>query len=338
MSNILYIGHFYRGSTENSRLIDLKEHYDVDIYDLSKHFPIWKRSFSSLFKKINAGPPYFFIFKDLKNKIKNRTYQLIFIEKNLYLSSKRIKTLFKNKEKIIMFCHDNILYDFNYSPLLKESIHLFDGIITTKKNNVKFFEQNGCKNVFHINNASSYVLSKNFLKKKENTKSTFEYDIGFIGRWEKEREDLFFKLSKNSDYQYILAGPGWMKTKKVFPDNVTIKNGFWGDDYYNVISKIKINLALTSKKVKDTQTTRTVELSTYDGFILYEKTEDTDNIFGQELNDSAFSSLVDLEKKIELFLSNDKLRIDQKNMQLEAINSKKLFWYFILPNILNKFL
>ena len=63
MSNILYIGHFYRGSTENSRLIDLKEHYDVDIYDLSKHFPIWKRSFSSLFKKINAGPPYFLFLK-----------------------------------------------------------------------------------------------------------------------------------------------------------------------------------------------------------------------------------------------------------------------------------
>ena len=128
-----------------------------------------------------------------------------------------------------------------------------------------------------------------------------------------------------------------MKTKKVFPDNVTINNGFWGDDYYNVISKIKINLALTSKKVKDTQTTRTIELSTYDGFILFEKTKDTDNIFGQELNDSAFSSLVDLEKKIELFLSDDKLRINQKKMQLEAINTKKLFWYFILPNILNKF-
>ena len=237
-----------------------------------------------------------------------------------------------------MFCHDNVLYKKNNSPILKNSISLFDGIITTKKNNVDYFKNNGCKNIFLINNAASYIHSKRFIKNLTKKEKSFMYDVGFIGRWEKEREELFYKLSRDLEFNFIVAGPGWEKVRRTFPKNLTIKPPLWGNDYFNLITNIKINIALNSKIVNDTQTTRTIELSAYSGFLLAEKTKDTQEIFGKELNNTLFKDFSELKQKINFYLKNDVSRFNDKKLQYKRIKEKKLYWYYILPNLLDKFI
>ena len=335
---LLYIGYFNLGSTCNSRLNDLKDYFYIDKYDMSINFPLWRRSISSVWRRIHFGPPYFLLFYQLKKIFRKKKYDIVLIEKNSFLYSRQLKFLKKlNDICFIMFCHDNVMIEKNSTPQLKESISFFDAIITTKNLNLEYYKDNGCKNVYLIDNA----ISKHDLLPMEDFEiinDSYLYDIGFIGRHEKYREELLYMLSSKINKKFIIAGPGWLDIKTKFNKNVELKGALWGKDYKKFIRSTRINIGLNSKMAIDTITSRTIEIPAYNGFMLTERNVDTLRVFGKELDKTLYSNTEELVCLLLKYLSNDKLRESLRVKQFRAISKKQFNWGDVLSSILYKYI
>ena len=86
MKKLLYVAHFYKGSTAYERLDDLKYNFEVEILNIYPFFPVWKRSFSTIWRKLSFGPPFFNLYKALISSLDNYPFEIVFIEKNLYIN------------------------------------------------------------------------------------------------------------------------------------------------------------------------------------------------------------------------------------------------------------
>ena len=202
MIKILYVAHFYKGSTAYERLNDLKCNFDVEILNISLFFPIWKRSFSSIWRKLSFGPPFFKLYKALICILDKYPFEIVFIEKNLYINLFNLNYLKKKYGvKLVMFNHDSLKVKDNISRILINSLPVFDKVISTKKYDLNLYKKYGVYNIYFVKDAiSTKTIESNLIS--ENISSNFKYDIGFIGRWEIGREKLIKRLALELNFQF----------------------------------------------------------------------------------------------------------------------------------------
>ena len=327
MIRLLYIGHFYNGSTEHARLSDLKRDFVVDTIDLSILFPLWKRSFSrSFFHSIGYGPPFTILHSSILYKLSTFNFDAILLEKNLYLSASFVSYLKSTFDvKIILFLHDNISISANHNRHLLQSLPCMNLILSTKSTNIDFIKSINSNTLLIPNSVAVSDLS---LLELSDYPSSFRYDISFVGRYETERGHFFLSLiDKYPNLRFALLGPGWplVSSLNTFP-NVFVNDGVWGDAYSSFVANSFISFGLLSYVAGDTITTRTLEVPAFGGFLLSPRTQDTLALFGQDFSPFMFDTIDDAIDIINLFLSNASLRNSCALHQLNSIRSKGLFW------------
>lgn len=336
MTRILYIAHFYKGSTSYERVNDLKKDFEVECLNINLFFKLWKRNISSIWRRLNFGPPFIKLYNLLIKTLESNSYEFIIIEKNIFFNNSKLSFIKKKyKTKLIMFCHDSIEIKDNISRIFINSLFLFDAVITTKNYDIDLYKKYGANKIYLVKDAiSSHNLIKSL--KNNNYSYDYKYDVGFIGRWEPARENLLKRLALDLDIKFILVGPGWVKRKSIFPRNVSIHEAVWGEEYKNLIPNIKINLGLFSEKAKDTFTTRLVEIPIFNGFMLTNFNADTNNIFSKNgCAEILYKNYDDLKIKINSFINNEKQRINLIKKMKDSIYLSGLTWENQINSLIN---
>ena len=336
--SILHVGHFYKGGTAEERYIDISEKIITKKFNLYNYFPLWKRTSASIWTRLNFGPPFNKLLHDLKKEVKINSFKIILIEKNLYLDASNWKEILNIRSvKILLFNHDTIQIKKNCNSRFINSIPLYSCVLTTKKQDLEKYKLYGAKEIRLIRNAvSNHNLIKSFSEYKSH--NNYIYDVGFIGRWEFNREKLICDLASKLKISFVVAGPGWERSRLNSKSNVKVLKAVWGDDYFGLLSQIKINLGLLSKIAKDNETTRLVEIPASGNFMVTEYNENNEILFKNIKDFCLFRNENDLIVLITKLLKDYDFLNYLKKKQKECIIKAKMSWKDQLVPILEDYL
>ena len=282
---ILYVGQYSEGTTSKMRadsICKILEPAKFKVIDT--HIPFYRttgllRSFGFRYKK---GPLInkvnHFIISELENENSNSHYDLIWVDKAVFITKETTLYLSNLTSKLIHFTPDPS-FTFHKSEHFLESIQLYDFVITTKSYEMEYY--------IKYTDEQKVILSTQGFDKEIHTKgSSSENKSGFvfIGHHEKEREEII-QLILDNGIPVKLAGIKWEKFAKKNRRNkylTYLGKGIYGQDYVRTIAESKIAWGAISKWVPELHTTRTFEIPACGTALLTERNKETTTFFGED--------------------------------------------------------
>lgn len=245
------------------------------------------------------------INKLIVEKIKNNTYDVVWIDKGITTNKTTLELIKKHNPnaKIVGFSPDNMAMRHNQSQNYLESLPLYDTTFTTKSYILEELKHLGAKNVQFINKTYSEEFHYPRTLSPEE-KKRFGTDVGFIGVWEKERCESILFLVKNG-LRVKVFGDGKWNDYKNFSDNLEIFPGLFSDDYPKALGAFKIALCFLRKINKDQQTARTMEIPACGGFMMAERTGEHQRLFEEKKEAVYFSSDEELLNLCQYYLKHE---------------------------------
>lgn len=336
---LLYVGNFFDGSTSTDRFEFFQKKFECTYIDQSFFFPPYRRTFNSIWRKLNFGPPINKLNKLLIEKIISEAPDIVFLDKIHWIDTKIISRF--DKIRFVYFSPDDQSNINNQNLNFFKIIRSVKLVLTTKHNNIEFYNALEIENVFFTN---FFFLFKNrIIEFSLNKKNEFWNRVTIISDYEDQR---FFYLNEliKSGTNVLLSGPNWDAHLKKHPilldENLSFENnGKWGKDYYSLLGdKTNIHLGFLRIENSDVFTTRTIEYIASTTLSFFEYSHFHHDLLGRELAKRIlfhdFPSLIKLleaHKNIDYYsdtlkLFNDlklKLSNDLKIQELEFINQFK---------------
>lgn len=312
---ILYLGEDLYGTTSRHRRELLDEIYKTKslVIDFNLFLPeLWL--LKSLFWRFQHLIRLKSFEQALIKEISGVKYDLVWIDKGLFLKSTLIESLRHQSNKLVFFTPDCFFYQ-NDVPAVRKRLHLFDLVVTTKSFEIHQFEKYMCpSNLMLVNQGYSKVEAPAFQEKRK-------FDVLFIGKCEAYRETVVKHLAK-AGIRIAVGGDGWRKKNYFLKrHHVTfLGDDFRGEEYDELISKSKICLGLLSKNFPELHTTRTFEIPYFGSVLATERNAETQEFFdeGEAL---FYNTLEDLSMNINNLLQDEKWRDMAKAGQRKVLNS-----------------
>jgi len=275
---------------------------------LSKKQPAVKKLRNKIIFKFGYYPEYNNENKEILNRVKNKKYDIIFIEKGVSIKPstlKRVKHLLPLC-KIVSYTLDDMMNPNNSSIQYRRSLKFYDFNFTNKKYNVSELHEQGAKNVFYFKNGYCSLVHRPIKLNKEE-EEFYNADVSFIGTFEKQRKTTLISLA-NSGVNIKVWG--WGVKHEFKHQNIQfLSKHVYGDEYAKVVSASKINLCFLRKANRDTETTRSVELPACGGFMIAERTQDHLDLFKEATEAEFFDNDLELKEKIFHYLTHETKRI-----------------------------
>lgn len=332
---ILYIGQFTEGTTSKMRAQRLKLICNCSVFDiLDTHIPFFKtkQPFRSLGFKYKIGPLVKNTNEFIKSKLKKLQYDIIWIDKGVYMNSSTMSLLRSKTDCLVHFTPDPA-FAFHKSKLFNKSIAYYDFLITTKSYEMSdYHEHTSLNNVI----LTTQGFDKNLHKPKmENFKN--KTGFLFIGHHEDEREEIIQALL-DARVSITLAGIRWenfYQKNKTNPKLNYLGNGIYGENYVKEIQNAKIGWGAISKWVPELHTTRTFEIPACGTALLTEKNNETSKFFTD--SDVIFyeSKKTLIDKTIHYLKFDEDLQRITLN-GLNSVNKNGFDYDSILKKILNE--
>lgn len=280
MTKTLYIGQFQHGSTSRMRAENLSnllkgglKVIDTNI-PFSKTIPIYR----SLGFRYKIGPLITLINKYVLSSLEDFQYDLIWVDKAVFLTPETTAVLRAITKKLIHFTPDPS-FTFHRSRHFFNSLPYYDYLITTKSYELSYYrEQTPAEKVI--------LLHQGFDKKKHSPVHSFaqkENHMIFIGHFEKQRGEIVRHLVENK-ITVVVAGKGWSKFHKKKVNCAFLKYlgiGIFGDQYVQQISKAMFSWGALSKWIPEKHTTRTFEIPACGTALITERNEETQQFFSE---------------------------------------------------------
>lgn len=307
MKRILYVGIYSDGTTSKMRadiLRSILTGWEFQVIDTD----IPKRSMPHLWQSVGfrykIGPLINKVNQYVLDNIGNKHYDLIWVDKAIYLTKATTQSLKNQTQCLVHYTPDTALV-YNYSRLFCKSLTIYDFAITTKSFEIDLYKQLLSfpqKMILTTQgyDASIHRPSVNFADKE---------GVVFIGRYEKEREQLLHKMLETGIF-VKLAGPRWEKfaeTHKV-TNLLYLGNSVVGLSYSHLLSSAQIGIGALSKLFPELHTTRTFEIPACGTALLTERNEETMSFFNED-EAIFYSSEAELLDKVKYYLTHkDALR------------------------------
>jgi spore maturation protein CgeB len=212
-----------------------------------------------------------------------------------------------------------------YSLSAMKAIKRFDCVMTTKSFNVPEFYALGVPVVIFVNN-SYHPQCHHPVELTDEDRQYYGRDVAFVGNaYSTQRADFLAAL--------VEACPGisfgiwghWSKLKNPLRWYKARRGTLWPrlhqhthgpvfcEEMSKVIGASKINLGLLKPsdgptRIRDYQTTRSVEIPASGGFMLAEYTDEHNSLFREGYEAAYFRSFDDLVSKIHYYLQHDEER------------------------------
>ena len=196
---------------------------------------LW-RSFGFRYK---SGPLINNINKYIVAALKEEAYDLIWVDKAVFLTPKTTALLRSRASKLVHFTPDPA-FTFHKSKLFLKSLTYYNFLVTTKSYELEhYYKYIKTEKVLYATqgfDAKLHKPSKHPFSKKEG--------FVFIGHYEDQRAGVLEKLLQN-DIQITLAGIKWNRFAKKHQDNpnlIYLGDGVYGEDYVKTHTKGKDGL------------------------------------------------------------------------------------------------
>lgn len=301
---ILYIGQYSSGTTSKMRadqIENLNNAYQMDIIDT--HIPFYKtnrifRSFGFRYKK---GPLIRNINSYVQKSLKENSYDLVWVDKGVFLNLKTIKLLRALSKLMVHFTPDPS-FTFHKSKLFNNSLSFYDYVITTKSFEIEAYKK-------YLNEDKVIYVTQGFDKKMHlpsNKDFSKKKDVVFIGHYEDSRAEVIQELL-NSKVGVVLAGIKWDEFAKTNSNNDYLDyrgSGIYGSEYVSAIQDAKIAWGAISKWIPELHTTRTFEIPACGTALLTERNKETKTFFNEE-DVIFYSNTNELIERVKFFMEND---------------------------------
>jgi spore maturation protein CgeB len=337
MNSFLYIGQYTEGTTSKMRanklsLILKPKKFEV----IDTHIPFFKthRVFRSFGFRYKRGPLIKAINNYIQNSIKEQEFDLIWIDKGIFITEKTVKLLNSKSTQIVHFTPDMAFYA-NQSNHFNASINCYDYLVTTKSKELDFYER-------YVSKEKLILVTQGFDKRIHKPFHTFEEKdnaIVFIGLAEPSRIAIAEKIIKNH-LTLKLVGKGWevfVEKHKSNKNLIFLGDAIYSEDYSRLLSSSKFGLGLLSKQFPELHTTRTFEIPACGAALLTEKNSEIASFFKE--NEAIFyTDLEDLITKVKYFLNNASALETLTNKGYNAVHNNGYDYESIMRHIINKIL
>jgi glycosyltransferase involved in cell wall biosynthesis len=245
---------------------------NIPFFDTNKLF----RSFGFRFKK---GPLISKINTYIKRQFKDLEYDLIWVDKGVYLQPRTMNFLKCKTKQIVHFTPDMAFYE-NRSKLFEKTLPFYDFSITTKtieeKEYLKFLPQ---EKLLITTQGFSKTIHKPYHKFEDKLDA-----VVFIGLAEPYRFEVA-KALLDSGIVLHLVGKKWdsfVKRHGHLNNFKFLGEALHDEAYSKLISSSKFALGLLSKRFPELHTTRTFEIPACGTALLTEKNVELDSYYSSD--------------------------------------------------------
>lgn len=302
MNSFLYIGQYTEGTTSKMRadqLCLILEPTNFEVIDT--HIPFFEthKVFRSMGFRYKQGPLIRNINTHIQKSIKAQRYDLIWIDKGVFITEKTIKSLKAKSKQIVHFTPDMAFYA-NQSKHFNKSIGLYDYVITTKSKELDYYEE-------FVSEEKIILVTQGFDKEIHKPLHKFEEKddvIVFIGLAEPSRIQIAEKIIAHN-LSLKLVGKGWeafAEKNKLNKNLIFLGESIYSEEYSRLISSSKFGLGLLSKQFPELHTTRTFEIPACGTALLTENNAETASFF----NDTEvvfYKNIEELINKVKFYLN-----------------------------------
>ena len=302
---VLYVGQYSDGTTSKMRCKVIQKILKPSIFQvIDANIPFYKthrllRSFGFRYKK---GPLINNINKYIIAALKEETYDLIWVDKAVFITPKTTALLRSRASKLVHFTPDPA-FTFHKSKLFLKSLPNYDFLVTTKSYELEHYYK-------HIKTDKVLYATQGFdAKLHKASKHPFSKKEGFvfIGHYENQRAVVLEKLLQN-DIKITLAGIKWNHFARKHQDNPNLTylgDGVYGEDYVKTLQNAKMAWGALSKWVPELHTTRTFEIPACGTALVTERNSETASFFKN--SDAIFyNDINDLVTQVKYYMSNNK--------------------------------
>lgn len=279
---VIYVGQCEFGSTSRMRFDKLSKllNVEIELIDLSPKILSCPKIFRSLGWRFKIGPMIYNINILVRSYINTskKSYDLIWVDKGVFLSPKTIELLRSRTRKFIHFTPDPAFL-YHKSRFFSKTVGLYDNCITTKSYEVDFYLKSGCKDIILCTQGYDDTIHKPYCDFHDKI-----YDICFIGHNELNRQQIIQKLL-DSGFTVVLAGINWgrfVKNNQSKSNLHYMGSSVIGADYSKLISQSRLALGLLSKWIPEKHTTRTFEIPACGTALLTESNDEILSVFDIE--------------------------------------------------------
>lgn len=332
---VLYVGQYSDGTTSKMRAEAIRRILSPETFTIiNTHIPFYKthklfRSFGFRYKR---GPLINNINSFIQKSIVEVSYDLVWVDKGVFINNSTINTLRKRSKKLVHFTPDPA-FTFHQSHLFNKSISHYDYLITTKSFELELYYRIKSKaNILYVTQGfDGDTHKKGSVVFKEKT------GLVFIGHYEKEREGVIAKLLENN-IQVTLAGIHWDNFAKQHRTNSNLNylgKGVYGKDYVKTLQEAKIAWGAISKWIPELHTTRTFEIPACGTALLTEKNQETQSFF--KTSEAIFyDNNEDLVAKVKYYLLEEE-KLDQLTLNgYNKVHADGFDYLNIMNSILQK--
>lgn len=270
----LYIGQCNVGSTSLCRYEVLKKitNYEFDLVDISVIVKKTNRFNLSLGWRFYIGPLIWKINRNIKNKITQKKYYIVWIDKGVFISEKTMYLLRATTNHLIHYTPD-VAFLANKSSHFIKGLKLYDYVITTKSFEINHYLK-------YVAKEKVYFLTQGYNKVVHFPHVSFnekEEAIAFVGLYTGERAEVIFKLVE-SGFKVYIGGIGWSEflLKNQSENLCFIGAEILDFEYSRAISRCYYALGLLQKKFPELHTTRTFEIPACGTCLLTERNDEID--------------------------------------------------------------
>ena len=147
----LYIGHYDIGSTSRMRgeyLKQLMPDYEFLVVSIDEPIRATPRLLRSIGWRYKRGPLISRINNHILNSLQNNfNYDLVWIDKGVFIDPKIILSLRRNSRKLVHFTPDPA-FTYHRSILFYKALPHYDYCITTKSFEIEAYKKYGVKTIF----------------------------------------------------------------------------------------------------------------------------------------------------------------------------------------------
>jgi spore maturation protein CgeB len=337
IKNVLYIGQYTKGTTSRMRAQTLQALIKTNVFEIiDTHVPFYNthrlwRSFGFRHKRgllINN------INKYIVAALKEGTYDLIWVDKAVFITPKTTALLRSRAKKLVHFTPDPA-FTFHKSKLFLKSLLCYDFLVTTKSYELEhYYKYIKTDKVLYATqgfDAKLHKPSEHPFSKKEG--------FVFIGHYEDQRAVVLEKLLQN-DIKITLSGIKWNCFARKYQDNPNLTylgDGVYGEDYVKTLQNAKMAWGAVSKWVPELHTTRTFEIPACGTALLTERNAETELFFNEDevvfyISDDEFID------KIMYYMSNTDALEQITNKGCAKVNKSGYDYKSIISKVLNQIL
>lgn len=328
---ILYIGQYTNGTTSKMRANQLEVILNPSRFKIiDTHQPFFKtfRIWRSIGFRYKKGPLIrninLVVIKQLAT-FTNEKFELIWVDKAVFLTKKTTSLLRKKTEKLVHFTPDPA-FTFHQSSHFTASLKYYDYAITTKPFELSFYQNHLPENKIILTTQGFNPIMH---RPKFVTANKVE-GVLFIGHYEKEREVVLQQLL-NARIHVGVAGINWEKFAKKNKENshfTFLGCGIYGSDYAKAISSYQFSWGALSKWIPELHTTRTFEIPACGTALITERNSETSSFFTEEeavFYDNPEEMIIKIKyyqnhpDKLELLIKNGRDRVIKDGRDYKTI-------------------